>query len=140
VYWPLLVIEPGPAFASPPDTDQLTLAAAPELVVAVNCSTGVPEELLELQPVQLVSIEPVFGETENSPFEEVVVAPPPQPATIRKAGITDTARTRPGQDWRDDANLRPPKTPERRRRPTVTDAFSFKSSRAFPLALAPQPH
>jgi hypothetical protein len=136
VYCPVLVIEPAPVVASPPETDQVTDAAPPEVSVAVNCSTGAPDAAVELQPVQLVSMEPAVGETENSPFDELVEAPP-QPARMRNAGTAAKARARAGHDWRDRANLRPPQTFERRRRSAVTDAVPFKSSSAFPLAWRP---
>ncbi len=58
---------PEPEFASPPETVQVTVAPLPLVSVAENCSTGTLEEVA-LQPVQLVSIEAVPGETENAPL------------------------------------------------------------------------
>jgi hypothetical protein len=99
VYWPLVVIVPGPEFASPPVTAHVTLAAPPPVSEAVNCSTGVPAELVELQPVQLVSIAGVLGATENVPLDEVVVVVDPltQPVRTSTAGSKLTANTRAGQ-------------------------------------------
>lgn len=95
MYWPVPVIVPGPAFASPPDTAQVTLAAPPLFNVAVNCSTGEPDEPVVLQPVQLVSIEAVPGATEKVLFDEPV-ADPPQPASNRKAGTAAAPSIRAG--------------------------------------------
>ena len=96
MYWPLDVMVPGPALASPPETAHVTLAAPPPESVAESCSTGVPEELELLQPVQLVSIVAVVGETEKVPLEEppVVVTPPPQPARTSRAGAANAAKLR----------------------------------------------
>jgi hypothetical protein len=55
-------MEPGPVLASPPETDQVTLAEMPACV-AENCSTAVPVVFFPLQPVQLVSMVAVPGET-----------------------------------------------------------------------------
>jgi hypothetical protein len=85
---------PGPLFASPPLTVQVTLAAPPLESAAVNCSTAAPDELVALQPVQFVSIVPIPGVMDKAPFE-FADAPPPHPASRHIAGIATTARTRP---------------------------------------------
>lgn len=88
---------PGPLFASPPETDQVTAAAPPPVSVAPNCSTDVPCAPVALQPVQLVSMEPVPGESVKLPFEgSAVTGPPPQPAATSKAGATRIAAIRNG--------------------------------------------
>lgn len=109
VYCPLVVIDPAFVFASPPETVQFTLAAPPEASVAVNCSTAVPEVLVVLQPVQLVSMVEVEGEMEKVPFDEVPVeaTPPPQPAMTSKVGKQAIAKMRAGHLPGNDAN-RPP--------------------------------
>ena len=71
VYCPELLIDPAPVFASPPETAQLTLAAAPLESFAVNCSNTLPDESDPLQPVQLVSMVAVPGEIVNDPFDEL---------------------------------------------------------------------
>jgi hypothetical protein len=100
VYWPLLEMDPAPAFASPPETAHVTLAAPPLLSVAVNCSMACPVVLLAaLQPVQLVSIETVPGETDNvpPPPPPPPEADPPQPAKRTKTGTAAAATIRAGQ-------------------------------------------
>ena len=93
VYWPLASMVPAPVLR--PLTDQLTLAEPPLFSVAVNCSTAVPEELVVLQPVQLVSTVAVPGETENAPLEELLDAiPPPQPADKSTMGRPAIANAR----------------------------------------------
>ena len=88
---------PGPLFASPPETDQVMAAAPPPASVAPNCSTDVPCAPVALQPVQLVSMEPVPGESAKLPFEgSAVTGPLPQPAATSKAGATRIAAIRNG--------------------------------------------
>jgi hypothetical protein len=77
---------PGPPIASPPETDQIIGAAFPLENVTVNCSTDLPLESIELQPVQLVSIvfipigrasmEFVPDEIENTAFVGVALTSP----------------------------------------------------------------
>lgn len=88
-YWPELLIVPAPVFASPPETDQLTVAALP-FTAAVNCSKTLPDESVVLQPVQLVSMVAVLGEIVKLPFEELLELelPPPQPATTSRTGTS----------------------------------------------------
>ena len=86
---------PGPALASPPETDQLTLAEPPPESVARKCSTAAPEELVALQPVQLVSMAAVPGETEKVPFDETPDTAPPHPASTNKAGNGGSRHERP---------------------------------------------
>ena len=93
VYWPVEEMEPAPELASPPETVQVTVAAPPLLRVAVNCSTGELEEFVALQPVQFVSIVPVPGVMENSPFEAALAAEPPQPASANTVGSARAARS-----------------------------------------------
>jgi hypothetical protein len=63
--------------------------------VAVNCSTATPDELVALQPVQLVSIAPVPGVIETVPLDELAAALPPEhPASTHNAGIAAIARSR----------------------------------------------
>jgi hypothetical protein len=50
-----------------------------------------------LQPVQLVSMVTVVGETENVPLDEVPDDDPPQPARKMKAGTAATPSMRDGQ-------------------------------------------
>ena len=88
---------PGPEFASPPETDQVTLAAPPPESVAENCSTVAPEELVVLQPVQLVSMAAVPGEMEKVPLDELPDGVPPQPASANRAGSAAIASARAGQ-------------------------------------------
>src|SRR5208283_677557 len=76
VYCPVDEIVPGPLFPSPPLTDHNTAAAPPLLSVAVNCSTDAPLALVELQPVQLVSIISVPGEMEKLALLESAVTGP----------------------------------------------------------------
>ncbi len=87
---------PGPEFASPPETDQVTFAAPPTVSAAENCSTVAPEELV-LQPVQLVSMAAVPGEMEKVPLDELADGIPPQPASANRAGSPATASARAGQ-------------------------------------------
>jgi hypothetical protein len=94
LYWPLELIVPGPEIASPPETDQFTLAA-PLPRVAENCSIVSPDELLALQPVQFVSRVAVPGETFRLPLEEMPATSPPQPAMAKSTGNRTLARTRP---------------------------------------------
>jgi len=95
------VIVPFPVLASPPEMVQLTAAAPPEFNVAENCSMGTPEEFVVLQPVQLVSMVAVPGETENELFDELVDAtPPPQPASMKSTGRPAMARARTGHRTR----------------------------------------
>ena len=90
---------PGPLLASPPLTDQVTLAAPPLESVAVNCSTEAPAALVALQAVQLVSMRAVEGEMEKAPLEELAVtAVLPQPETTSsRAGTKANASTRNGE-------------------------------------------
>ena len=95
MYCPAAVIIPGPLFGSPPDSDQVTVAAPPPANVAVNCSAGVPSTLVPLQPVQLVSIEAVPGAIENVGLVGSAFTPPPaQPAKTTSAGPSSAARIR----------------------------------------------
>jgi hypothetical protein len=94
VYWPLALIVPGPEFASPPETAQVTEAAPPPLSVAVNCSKA-PELELALHPVQLVSMETVPGDTESvPPPPPPPEAAPPQPARRTTTGTAAAASAR----------------------------------------------
>jgi hypothetical protein len=96
VYCPLDEIVPAPLFASPPLTFHVTLAALPLESFAENCSTDTPEELVALQPVQLVSTETVPGEIVNVPFEGLAVKDaPPHPASTHNAGTIAIASARP---------------------------------------------
>ena len=66
---------------------QFTGAAPPLVNVAVNCSYEPELAFALLQPVQLVSMVAVPGETEKVLLEELVDGvPPPQPANTIKAG------------------------------------------------------
>jgi hypothetical protein len=95
VYWPFELIVPGPELASPPETVQATVAAPPLARVAENCSTGVPEALLLLQPVQLVSMAVVGGAIEKTPFDAPpALEPAVQPAI---ANITEIAAAAPNR-------------------------------------------
>jgi hypothetical protein len=91
-------MDPAPVFASPPLTAHVTDAAPPPLGVAENCSTAKPEELVVLQPVQLVSIATVPGEMDSvpPPPPPPPEADPPQPASTNKAGTTPAASNRAG--------------------------------------------
>jgi len=100
VYWPLFgsMVPAAPVLGL---MVQVTVAAPPLLSVAVNCSTGEPELLVPLQPVQLVSMDAVPGETEKVLLEELpeeveAVVPPPQPANRISAGKPANARNRHG--------------------------------------------
>ena len=95
MYWPDGVIVPGPLLVSPPESDQVTAAAPPPAIVALNCSTGVPSVLVALQPVQLVSIEAVPGAIENVGLVGSALTPPPaQPANTTSTGPRSAARMR----------------------------------------------
>ena len=97
MYCPFAVIVPAPLFASPPETDQVTAAGPPPVSVAVICSTVVPLALVALQPVQLVSMEPVPGEMMKLAFEgSAVTLPTAQPATTSRAGAKRIAAIRSG--------------------------------------------
>jgi hypothetical protein len=86
---------PAPLFTSPPLTFQVTVAAPPLASVAENCSTDAPDELVALQPVQLVSIDAVPGVMEKVPFDGLAATiPPPHPASKQSAGIIAKASTR----------------------------------------------
>jgi hypothetical protein len=86
---------PAPANTSPPLTVHFTLAAPPE-PEAENCSKAAPvDELLPLQPVQLVSMVAVPGETLNVALDEPPAAdPPPQPASAIAAGAIAASSNR----------------------------------------------
>ena len=134
MYWPLVEMEPGPELVSPPETVQVTLAAPPPERMAENCSTGVPEAFVALQPVQLVSIAVVGGERENVPLDELPVeatVPPPQPAASRRVGSVVIARNRTGQ-CRERLETPPPAGDTRRCRWGVIDALSLNLFSAFP--------
>lgn len=70
-------IVPAPLVESPPLTDHVTEAAVPLACLAENCSAALPEELVELQPVQLVSMEIVEGETLKPAVNAVAALPQP---------------------------------------------------------------
>ena len=134
MYWPLVVMDPGPELVSPPETAQVTLAAPPPESMAENCSTAVPDAFVALQPVQLVSIEVVEGERENVPFDDVPVeatVPPPQPATTKTVGKIAAAKMRAVQ-CRRRLEILPPAGDTRQRRWAVIDAISLNSFSAFP--------
>lgn len=86
---------PGPEFASPPETVQVTLAALP-LNVAENCSTSPPDVVVVLHPVQLASMVAVPGEMERLLLEGPLLSTPPQPARTTSAGNIALANMRPG--------------------------------------------
>jgi len=88
---------PGPEFASPPETDQVTLAAPPPERVAENCSKVAPEELVVLQPAQFVSMAAVPGEMEKAPLDEPPDGVPAQPASANSAGSAAIASVRASQ-------------------------------------------
>ena len=135
MYWPALVMAPGPEFASPPETDHVTLAAPPLESAAENCSTAVPEELA-LQPAQFVSIAAVPGEMEKTPLDEPTDGVPPQPASANRAGSAAIASARTGQcrsEWDFDSGL--PERVGRFRSTDGSDVFWLNSSGAF-LAIA----
>lgn len=125
MYWPVVVMEPGPALASPPETDQVTLAAPPPDNVAENCATGAPEEFDVLQPVQLVSIVAVPGEMEIVLFDELFTDPPPQPASTNRIGKEKPASIRAGHRRINEPNPSTPLTSMRRRNLLVTDPSSL---------------
>ena len=69
-----------------------TASAPPPASMAVNCSTDVPWELVVLQPVQLVSMEPVPGEMEKLEFEgSAATRTLVQPAATSSAGARSRA-------------------------------------------------
>jgi hypothetical protein len=70
------------------------VGVVPLLLDAVNCSAAEPDEVVVLQPVQLVSMAAVPGETESELPDEPE-ADPPQPATTNAAGTTAAAASRP---------------------------------------------
>src|ERR1700734_235696 len=133
-------MEPAPEFGSPPEMDHVTVAAPPEARLAENCSTAVPDELVELQPVQLVSTAPLPGEIEKVPFEEVPeeTVPPPQPAIAMMAGSVATATIRAGRERRNERVPPPPVNLERRRPSAVTDALPVNPFSAFPNLPGPR--
>ena len=92
MYWPLEEMEPAPVLESPPLTDQET-EGVPLLLDAMNCSTT-PEEVEALQPVQVVSMAAVPGETVSDP-PEAPADEPPQPASRKAAGTMAAAMRRP---------------------------------------------
>ncbi len=123
---------PGPEFASPPETDQVTLAAPPPERVAENCSKVAPEESVALQPVQLVSMAAVPGKTEKGLLDEAVDGDPPQPASANRAGSAAIASVRAGQGrnkW--DLTSRFLERWVRFRSTGVSDVFWLNSSGAF---------
>src|SRR3954468_6911220 len=78
---------PGPATASPPETDHVTGAAAPFVDRAAKRWTGKPRALLALQRLQLVSMAAVAGEMEKAELTELAVTVAvPQPATAIRNG------------------------------------------------------
>jgi|SRR5580658_10135129 hypothetical protein len=86
---------PAPVFASPPITLQVTAAASPSASVAANCSTGVPLELVALQPVQLVSIAPVPGLIVKDPLLGFALTVPAlHPAMAMIAGAASRSANR----------------------------------------------
>jgi hypothetical protein len=65
----------------------------PPAIVAVNWWTEPPCALAALQPVQLVSMEPVRGVTEKAVFREFAVTGPlPQPASPSNAGAKSSGK------------------------------------------------
>ena len=81
--------------------DQVTAAAPPPASVAVNCSWDVPWALVVLQPVQLVSMEPVPGAMLKAELEgSAATCPSLQPATTSRAGTRSKARARRGRPGR----------------------------------------
>jgi hypothetical protein len=106
--------------------------------MAENCATGTPEELVVLQPVQLVSMDVAGGEMEKVPLDEVVVGdePPPQPAARRSAGNMAAARSLAGHRLGNEQNPAPPLTFKRRRPSAVTDPWSLNSFSALPNLLS----
>src|SRR5580704_8326382 len=87
-----MLIEPGPAAASPPDTDHVTGAASPFASRATNRYTGAPRLSVPLHPVQFVSIAAIPGETANDAFTGfAVTVAVPHPASISTTGPAKTA-------------------------------------------------
>jgi hypothetical protein len=113
VYWPVDETVPAPELASPPETDHVTLGAAPLESEAVNCSTEAFEELFELQPVQLVSIAAAPGVTDRVPPEEFMDEPEVQPASRIMAGKAPSASMRTGPRCDKAVNPRLVDRPER---------------------------
>ena len=80
-------MRPGPAIASPPETDQLTGAADPLASAAENRCTGNPRPLVALQPAQLVSTLAMPGEIVKAAFAELAASPAvPHPARPMRKG------------------------------------------------------
>jgi hypothetical protein len=92
-------MEPEPLFASPPETDHVTDAGPPPPVsVAENCSTEVPWALVELQPVQLVSMALVPGAMEKVALEGLAATfPPAQPTAKMRTGARRIETVRSGK-------------------------------------------
>src|SRR5271165_1061924 len=116
---------PGPLFASPPDTDQVTAALPPPVSVAVNCSTDEPRELVVLQPVQLVSMALAPGVITKASLEGAAVTPPiPQPAMASiRSGRKSAASRRGSLFCTRDPTTTPARSGERRREPGATWAL-----------------
>ena len=93
MYWPLVDGARLRCWRPRRSPVHVTLAAPPLASVAENCSTAVPDELVALQPVQLVSIVAVPGEIENVPFEELAATPPP-PHPASKRTVPESPRMR----------------------------------------------
>jgi hypothetical protein len=93
-----------------------------------------PEELVALQPVQLVSMVEVPGKMEKVPLEELmVVLPPPQPVTRMNTGIAAMDRTRPARRaWAPKRRHATAAVPGRRRLLLGSVSISINASRAFP--------
>lgn len=86
---------PTPATLSPPLSDHTTVATLPLFSVAVKRCAAEPRRLVQLQPVQLVSICEVSGEIEKTLFAGVAVrhshrtrSSPKQPKLARPAHRT----------------------------------------------------
>ena len=111
--------------------DHVTAAAPPVFSMAVNCSSAEPE-LDALQPVQLVSMDAVPGETEKVLLVELLAeAPPPQPATRARTGRPANASRRADHrviTWADNAR---PREIAVCRRFTVMTTVLFKTAGAF---------
>ena len=92
---------PRPLLASPPaDMDHVTVAAPPDTSVAENCSTAPPDELLALQPAQLVSMLTEPGVMLKVPLDALLLAivPPPQPASKSSNGNAAVTNSRKARD------------------------------------------